>query len=153
MIDAGQIGRRLWEDEGFVPHGYLDSNKFLTIGPGILIDARRGGGITAEEGMYLLRNRVYRIHNLCLAVFPWLTDLSDARQQVIVCMAYQLGVGGVARFKKMIAAIERADFTAASAEMLDSNWARSDSPARARRMANMMERGEWIEPAKPINTG
>lgn len=154
MIDVDQVTRRLWEDEGFVPHGYFDSKGFLTIGPGILIDERRqGSGISVEEGMYLLRNRMWRTENLCGTRLPWFYDLDSVRQQVIICMAYQLGVAGVANFRRMGAAIERADFRAAAAEMLDSKWAREDSPARAKRMANMMERGEWIEPAQPLNGG
>lgn len=150
MIDAKQVARRLWEDEGFVSHGYYDSKGFLTIGPGILIDERRGGGINAEEGMYLLRNRIYRVDNQLRARFPsWYDKLAPARMQVLICMAYQLGVNGVANFKRMVAAIERSDFTAAALEMLDSKWAREDSPERAKRMASMMERGEWIEPNTP----
>lgn len=148
MIDSKQVARRLWEDEGFVSHGYYDSKGFLTIGPGILIDERRGGGINAEEGMYLLRNRIYRVDNQLRARFPsWYDKLTPTRMQVLICMAYQLGVNGVANFKRMVAAIERSDFTAAALEMLDSKWAREDSPERAKRMASMMERGEWIEPA------
>lgn len=145
MIDADQVTHRLWDDEGFVASAYYDSKGFLTIGCGILIDSRRGGGITAEEGMYLLRNRIYRVHNQCIDRFPWLTTkLNKTRQQIIVCMAYQLGVNGVANFKRMVAGIERKDFKAAAAEMLDSDWARKDSPERAKRMATMMESGQWV---------
>lgn len=146
MINDKQVIRRLWEDEGFVPHVYPDSKGYLTIGSGILVDQRRGGGITAEEGMYLLRNRMYRVQNLCMLNLSWFSKLDVIRQQVIVCMAYQLGVNGVANFKRMVQAIERSDYTAAAAEMLDSNWARVDSHARAHRMAAMMKHGEWIEP-------
>ena len=152
MIDSNQIARRLWEDEGFVPHVYRDNTPagYWTIGVGILVDERRGGGITAEEGMFLLRNRIIRTDNLCRARFPWFARLDTVRQQVIICMAYQLGVNGVANFKRMLAAIERSNFVEAAQQMLDSKWARDDSPARAKRMANMMERGEWIEPSTPI---
>lgn len=151
MIDAAQVVRRLWSDEGFKRHGYFDSKGFLTIGPGILIDARReGSGISTEEGIYLLRNRMYRMENLCRSHLLWYSTLDTVRQQVIVCMAYQLGVAGVANFRRMVLAIERRDYVAAAAEMLDSKWAREDSPERAKRMANMMERGEWIEPAQPL---
>lgn len=150
MIDANQVYRRLHEDEGFIPYAYFDSKGFLTIGEGILIDERRGGGITAEESKYLLKNRVHRLDNLCRARFTWFGGLDSVRQQIIVCMAYQLGVNGVANFKRMVTAIEISDFERAAQEMLDSKWAEKDSPARAKRMANMMERGEWIEPSTPI---
>src|ERR1051325_10658175 len=103
MIDVSQVARRLWDDEGFVPHVYQDNTpeKYLTIGVGILVDERRGGGITAEEGMYLLRNRIYRTENLCRVRLPWFVNLDPVRQQLVICMAYQLGVNGVANFKRM----------------------------------------------------
>jgi len=151
MIDVNQVARRLHEDEGFVPHAYEDTEGYLTIGDGILIDKRRGGGITAEESLYLLRNRIVQRESLCRARFPWFARQDVVRQQVIVCMSYQLGVNGVANFRRMVAAIERADFVDAAKEMLDSTWAKQ-TPARAKCMATMMERGEWIEPVTPISS-
>ena len=41
-------------------------------------------------------------------------------QMVIVDMIFNLGVGGFSAFKKMIAAVERADWSSAAAEMRDS---------------------------------
>lgn len=148
MIDAEQVSRRLLEDEGFVATAYYDSEGYLTIGPGILIDERRkGSGISVTEGMYLLMNRIHQIENECRLAFTWFDQLNPARQQIIVCMAYQLGVRGVANFKRMVAAIRRLDFSGAAFEMMSSRWAQQ-TPGRAKRMANMMERGEWIEPAQ-----
>lgn len=137
------VADRLFSDEGFVPHVYEDSKGFLTIGPGILVDKRRGGGITLDEGRYLLMNRIVARTAEVRDRFPWWKRLNAARQQIIVCMAYQLGTNGVANFKRMVTALERGDFVTAAAEMLDSNWAREDAPERAKRMANMMERGDW----------
>ena len=42
---------------------------------------------------------------------------------------------------KLLAAIERGDYDTAGKEMMDSKWARSDSPARAQRLRKMMVRG------------
>ena len=56
-------------------------------------------------------------------------------------MGYQLGLNRLLGFKRMLAALERGDYRAASDEMLDSKWAISDTPARARRLAQMMLRG------------
>ena len=47
----------LQDDEGFRPFAYPDSEGYLTIGFGTLVDPRKGG-ITMDEGMYLLRNRL-----------------------------------------------------------------------------------------------
>jgi lysozyme len=47
----------LEKEEGFVPHVYKDHLGYWTIGHGILVDERKGGGITIEESRYLLNNR------------------------------------------------------------------------------------------------
>ena len=56
-------------------------------------------------------------------------------------MGYQLGIAELMGFKRMLAAMERGDYEAAAREMLDSKWARQDSPGRARRLAERMRRG------------
>lgn len=144
MIEIDRVADRLLIDEGFSPFAYRDTKGFWTVGPGILIDERRGGGLSREEGVSILRNRILKIEAECIRRFPWWLDVDDARQQVIVCMAYQLGVNGVANFKKMCAAMAEHDYIIAAVEMLDSEWARKDSPARARRMVEMMRTGEFI---------
>jgi lysozyme len=46
-----------------------------------------------------------------------------------------MGADGLAGFERMVKAILRGDWGAAYIEALDSKWARSDSPARAKRVA------------------
>lgn len=142
-MNISDVVDRLWIDEGFVPHVYLDSKNYLTIGPGILVDERRGGGITEEEGRWLLQRRVIGLLQQLRDRFPWFKKISPVRQQVIICMAYQLGVNGVANFKRMCAALDARDYEVAAHEMLDSDWYRKDTAARAKRMADMMRLGEW----------
>ena len=55
-------------------------------------------------------------------------------------MAFNIGVAGVLKFKKMIAAIERKDFKQAALEMDDSKWSKQVG-ARADRLILMMNRG------------
>ena len=66
---------------------------------------------------------------------------SSQRQRALVNMCFQMGTQGLAKFRKMVAAIMRDDWATAQAEALDSKWARSDSPARAQRVAHMLGRG------------
>lgn len=143
MIDEASMMRRLIADEGEVLHCYLDSLGYQTIGVGRLIDQRRGGGISPDESRYLLRNDIYSKSAECDRRFPWFIALDDARQGVIVCMAFQLGTNGVAKFKRMIEAIEDRDYDEAARQMLDSKWAKEHTPERARRMANIMRSGVW----------
>jgi lysozyme len=143
MISEAQLIERLIADEGEILHAYEDHLGFLTIGVGRLIDKRRGGGITEEESRYLLRNDIRKRHHQCEQRFEWWHGIDDVRQAVILCMAFQLGVNGVANFKRMIAALRIRDYITASIEMLDSDWARKQTPERAQRMAHIMRSGVW----------
>jgi lysozyme len=143
MINESQVTARLIADEDEVLHAYQDHLGFWTIGVGILIDERKGGGITREESRYLLRNRIRRKADECEQRFEWWHAIDDVRRGVIVCMAFQLGTNGVANFKRMCAALRIRDYITASIEMLDSDWYRKQTPARAQRMAQIMRSGVW----------
>ena len=67
-------------------------------------------------------------------------DLDDVRRGVLVEMAFQLGVAGCRRFRRMWAALGRREFAAAAAEMLDSKW-RRDTRRRCERLADIMAEG------------
>lgn len=142
MISEAQLLARLIADEGEVLHAYECPAGYLTIGVGRLIDKRRGGGITQEESRYLLRNDIRRIVSQCESRFDWWDLLDHVRQQAIVCMAFQLGVNGVANFRKMVAAIKVRDFAEAARQMIDSNW-HQQARARCERMAEIMRTGVW----------
>lgn len=61
----------------------------------------------------------------------------DARQEVkdiVTEMIFQMGAGGVSKFKTMLKCIKAKDYKGASAAMLDSRWAKQ-TPKRARRLA------------------
>ena len=139
---SDQVTARLIEDEGEVLHAYEDHLGFLTIGVGRLIDKRKGGGISQDESRYLLRNDIARCRAQCEQRFPWFLQLDPVRQDAIVCMAFQLGLDGVAKFKMMIRALSIGDYVAASLEMRRSEW-HKQTPARCERMARIMSRGIW----------
>ena len=67
--------------------------------------------------------------------------MAEPRQRTLMKMVFQMGIDGVMRFRRMVAAVLRDDWVAASREALDSKWARSDSPARARRAAEVLRTG------------
>ncbi len=64
--------------------------------------------------------------------------LSQVRKDVLISMAYQIGVNGLLKFKKTWKYLEGGMYEEASNEMLDSEWARDDSPERAQRHARVM---------------
>ena len=71
---------------------------------------------------------------------PWWRTLDDVRQDVMVEMAFNLGVEGLLGFRRTLAAIEVGQWAAASADMLLSAWAREVGD-RAARLATMMRNG------------
>ena len=129
MINESQVEATLIAEEGEILHAYSDHLGYLTIGVGRLIDQRRGGGITQEESRYLLRNDIRKRIRQCEQRFEWWDAIDDVRQGVVLCMAFQLGVNGVANFRRMCAALRICDYITASIEMMDSGWARQ-TPAR-----------------------
>lgn len=68
--------------------------------------------------------------------------LGDVRREVVMQMAFQMGPYSLAGFTKFLQALQRRDYDDAADEMLDSKWAREDSPSRARRMANAMRHND-----------
>jgi len=143
VINEAQVTALLFREEGEVLHAYPDSKGLLTIGIGRLIDVRKSGGISQDESRYLLRNDIHRKTAECERAFEWWPLLDDVRQQVILCMVFQMGTAGVMGFHQMCLALGRGDYARAATEMLDSDWAHEDSPARANRMANIMKTGVW----------
>ena len=59
-------------------------------------------------------------------------------KEVICEMVFQLGIGGVSKFKNMWKALEEGDYYTASVEMLDSRWAKQ-TPKRAESLSNIMK--------------
>lgn len=139
------IIRSLRGEEGEVLHEYKDHLGYSTIGVGRLIDKRKGGGITEEESAYLLNNDVTKIVEQLDKRLSWWTKLDDARKGVLVNMAFQMGVDGLLGFKNTLKMIESGQYEAAARGMLQSKWA-TQTPSRAKRMAEQMRTGVWQYP-------
>lgn len=129
----------LIREEGFIPHAYQDHLGFWTIGFGKLID-KRGGGITEEEGMYLLRNEVAKQYEAIKSEIPWISKLDEPRRTILQAMAFQMGVAGLLAFRKTLQAVKVGDYVTAAKGIRASKWAQQ-TPGRAERMAKAMESG------------
>ncbi len=125
----------LMKHEGVKLRMYYDSEGVPTIGVGRNLE---DVGLTHDEAMYLFNNDLKRVMNECLHEFPWFADLGEARQCVVASMVFNLGLAGFKKFKKMIAAIEREDWTEAACQMIDSHWA-AQVKSRAVDLAVMMK--------------
>lgn len=126
----------LTRDEGFRSHAYHDSHGLLTIGYGRLVDERLGGGITREEARYLLENDVGKAIEELDRTMPWWRDMPEPAQRALVNMRFNLGLGRLLGFQKMLSALKDGDYDRAATESLDSRWAQQVK-SRADRMANL----------------
>jgi lysozyme len=142
----------LMEEERFVPYPYRDSKGLWTIGVGHLIDSRRGGELPAyirsfpisrDQGNRMLAEDIQAVENGIDAALPWWRALSTTRQVVLASMAFQMGVGGLLGFRNTLRMVEEGRYEAAAAGMLESKWARQDTPARARRHSRAMALDRW----------
>ncbi len=132
------IEEQLILHEGLRLKPYRDTIKgHLTIGVGRNLDTT---GITRDEAIHLLRNDIVRIKKELAESFPFFVRLHPTRRQVLIDMAFNIGVKGLGKFKKMMAAIEKRNYETASIEMLDSKWA-AQVGKRAQRLALMMHLG------------
>jgi lysozyme len=131
----------LMRDEGKRLKPYRCPAGKLTIGYGRNLD---DVGVTDDEAMAMLEHDIDASIADCRTVFPWFEGLDQVRQGVIVQMRFQLGLAGLLGFRNVLRAIARRDFVDAATEMLDSQWARDDSPARAQRLAKAMRTGKPV---------
>ena len=139
-LDSNKAAKYIPDNEGYRRDMYKDTEGIWTIGIGFNLEE----GFTREECEVILRHRMGKLINeLCQRV-PVYIDVCSVRKIVLLDMAYNLGIEGLRKFKKMLAALEKRDYELAAKEMLDSRYA-SQVKGRARRNAYMMETGEWFE--------
>lgn len=139
-----QLTAQLRRDEGTKETAYKDSLGLLTIGVGRLIDSRKSGaGLRPDEIDYLLKNDIAdRVQALTKALPMLFPKLDEARQGVLLNMAFQLGTAGLLGFKSTLALVSAGKYAEAAEQMLKSKWA-TQTPARAKRLAEQMKTGEW----------
>ncbi len=111
----------------------------LTIGYGHNLE----NGISQQAAEFILKEDLQIAQNMVQKQFTGWKKLNEVRQFVLVDMAFNMGIHKLATFKKMLAAVEEGNYTAAANEMLNSRWA-VQVGRRARELAQMMEKGEYI---------
>jgi lysozyme len=140
---TSNITRLLRGEEGEVLTEYKDHLGYSTIGVGRLIDARKGGGITAEESAYLLGNDIQKKLSELERKLPWVKELDEARRGVLLSMAFQMGTDGLLGFKNTLEMVRTGRYTDAAKGMLNSLWAKQ-TPQRAKRHSEQMRTGKWV---------
>jgi lysozyme len=137
-----KLRAQLSRDEGRIAHAYYDSRGFATIGVGHLIDERKGGKLPEHIIDLLLDWDIEEHEKALLKALPWVEQLDDARQGVLVNMAFNLGVPGLLKFVATLDAVKGGRYGEAAHSMLRSLWA-NQVGSRAERLAKQMETGQW----------
>lgn len=154
------IETMLKQDEGIRTRWYIDSEGYPTIGIGHLLimektrdtskinaaisrDVGRevtNGTITAEEVSALFAQDLAKVRqgiSNTQNVREVYVDLNRPRQMAIENMCFQMGVGGVAKFRNALAAMKVQDWQTAYNELRNSTWA-NQTPGRSSRVSKIV---------------
>jgi len=127
---------RIKKHEGLRFTPYKDSEGILTVGYGRNIEAVP---FSQDEVDLMFRNDLRRARDGAES-FAAYTQMNETRRGVLIEMVFQMGVGGVSKFKRFLDAAFNRDWARAAEEMLDSKWARQ-TPERAKELAKIFLRG------------
>lgn len=145
-MDIEKLKDELRRDEGLRLTPYRCTAGHFTIGYGHNLSARgydfetiAAMSISGEQAEEWLEKDIagaQQLVNDWIGFFGVFSELTDARQRVVVNMAFNLG-SRLWQFKRLKACIMARDWDGAAREMLDSRWARQVGD-RAMRLAEMM---------------
>lgn len=93
--------------------------------------------ITYLQAMMLLDNDIKRFSLEVFKALPWLQQEPQVIQDVLISMAFNMGVSGLLKFKLTLKAIKEHRYEEAAEAMLNSRWA-TQVGARATRLAKMV---------------
>ena len=112
---------------------YIDTNGIQTIGIGHNLHKP----LSDRAILQIFHDDLADAKNDCLHAFPFFSELTEARQWVLINMCFNLGLAGLQRFTRFLKAVELGDYETAANEMLDSLWAKQVK-IRARELAQQM---------------
>lgn len=146
------------KDEDTRSKAYLDSKGNLTIGVGFNLtrgDAKEslisagvhptdvlevmkvnGKAITEEQIDGLFQMSLSQAVSDAASIYSNWSTLPVTVRDTLTNMSFQLGRKGLREFKEMNKAVAAEDWGTMQKEMLNSTWAKKDSPARANRLAS-----------------
>ena len=139
MRDLDNLKEQIAKHEGFEPRVYKCPNGFDTIGYGFAIKDL----FMDKEISDLILDKYIRAILANIEANDdwdqWFWDKPQIVKEDLVNMIFQIGFSGVRRFRLTIQYIKDDNFLMAAEEMLDSKWARSDSPNRAKELSDIIK--------------
>ena len=139
MKNLNSLKEQIAKHEGYEPKVYKCTNGYDTIGYGFAI---KDLYMEKEVADLIIDQKINKILKRISADEDWgdwFLEKPQAIQEVLINMIYQIGFSGVKRFRKTIQYIKDDNFLMASEEMLDSKWAKSDSPNRAKELSEIVK--------------
>lgn len=133
------IEEELIKEEGLSLSCYKDTMGNYTIGVGHLLKSPCND-ISLEYAGVLLKEDILIAQNELREKLPVYAELDQVRKYVLLSMCFNLGIGKLLKFKKMINALEQKNYEVAAAEMKDSAWYRQVK-SRADKLINLMKKG------------
>lgn len=126
MMNHDAVEARLREDEGYDLNVYPDTRGNLTAGIGHKIqpnDFLKLGDTVTPQRVENWFSADYAAAVAGATAYPWCGQLNDARQQLIVCLEFNMGPHVFGEFHDTQASIAAGDFDAAANGLLSSAWA------------------------------
>lgn len=138
-MNIHKLAAQLEVDEGKRTRVYADTVNKLTVGVGRNISDR---AFSEDEIALMLKNDIAIVEKDLDRHLPWWREMSEARQNVLANMAFNLGIIRLKGFENTLTLMRAGRYDAAAAEMLDSKWAKQVG-ARAVRLSLLMRKGEF----------
>jgi lysozyme len=128
---------QLKRHEGLKLKPYLCTARKLSIGYGLNLDA----GISEGLADLILKYQVGVVEKHLMKMWCF-NQLDEVRQNVLINMAFNLGISGLLKFSKMIYEVGQGDYNQAAKEMMDSKWAKQVGN-RAVELSEQMRSGKY----------
>ena len=140
-MDIERLKKQVIANEGVRKTAYKDTLNNWTIGVGHLIRLPNEEYLLDKELTDLEVDQIF-VTDLNQAIddarkFIDADSIPDEAFEVVVDMAFNLGLPKLSKFKNFQQALKDKDFVKASEEMLDSRWAKQ-LPNRSKRLAEIM---------------
>ena len=135
--------------EGLRLFQYKDTQCHTTIGYGHNLDAK---GISKNVANLMLQEDLEEAISGCQRDISFFDSLDMPRQYVLVNMAFNLGIGGLCSFQKMLAALQIGNYQEAAQEIANSLEAKQ-VPSRMFPLIKIMESGVFPNNDDAAKTG
>lgn len=151
MEQKSEIIALLRYEEGVKYQPYIDTLGYPTIGVGFKLGPQGAAlsnftlALTDNViNIWLMENinSVYISMGMNDEIKRAMSFCNQPRKDILASMAYQMGVGGLAKFHKTLSAIAHKDWDKAAEEMKGSVWEKQ-TPHRVARHISVILSGQW----------